>query len=420
MSANPKKYRCNGCQQMKLKVELEFKHGQVFITISDELDTAERKVVVTLSLRAWRHLCRKCIGIELSQNKIHVEMGKGEIIELSNHNKWKEFTDKYFEIRDHFGFGCGKDKYGQYSAFKDMKKTNEWLINGKYKNLNVLNFFTLKKRKNNTSHTESNNILHEVKEEYDRTGSNFTGGEFEAVLDFFIEQKFKQIMKKTDWIKEKAMPEHMKKLLFPYRPPSAYDGLFGRIAKKERTSTHKLLKDKRIREKYTIYCEQVKDAQTTKYHLGTTKEVSINAAKDGLFSKDHREKGKRKDNKKGQNGKSIISQKLNEHKEEFQDKNYFANERLKNQKQQTEILKSIGHGLSVFGLQSDDYFGDLIVYVNMKFTPATQRKSVINIISKNKLMFSSCWGTVVRQGDIKWTDEKKNQLIVNTISSLGE
>eukprot|EP01084_Bolivina_argentea_P015252 28518_1 len=417
MATAERLFKCNGCNNKFDKNRLNFKHGQVLITFVGEKDVLNRDILLLVSIKAWRWLCNPCVISENKLNERHIKDSGGKILDLSEKGEWKTFCEKYHEIAVQFGFGVGICAMGQYSPFLKITQNNKWYKFGKYRSYNVLELFTPKSAIDEEKKEETDEEIELI---YDTTGLHFSSEEFSKVIQYMIINKFAQIHSKTTWFKEQNMSLYMKRENYPYRDPAAYDRLLGRV--KRQGEKHSLFKGNvQLWNDYQKMMKQVKKMSDKKYLMGKTKEISIEAAKTGLFDQDKRQKGGKKRGKKGKSGKEIISNNLEIHEKNFVNKKSLEEQKLICSQKQTEILGDIGKGLcmiSMMGVEADDIWGDLIVFVTTEYEPESERRSVLNIIQANKARFIIIWKVVMKGGDKKFPKGKKTTLIKNSMNML--
>eukprot|EP01084_Bolivina_argentea_P015251 28517_1 len=410
MSQQQRKYNCNSCNNKFLQNELSFKHGQALMTMVGQKDDNGRDGICLVSIKAWRNVCGTCIAVENRLNDMHINESKGKIIELSNTNEWQKFCDTYYNIAIKNDFGVGKCPLGQYGPFRTNYDNYSWYKYGKYKTYRTLQFFTFTVDDEKEQKTEDNNNM--VIKKYDSSGARTTQPEFQSLVDCMIIKNFKQVHSKSTWFKDENIPEYMKGKGYTYRSPDSYDRLLGRV--KKAGQKHFLFKNnEQLWKDYNNLMKQIQKGINKKYHSGTTKTISIQAAKDGLFEKDRR-LGKKK-------GKDIISDNLEQHKKKFDEKKSIEEQKMINMQKQTEILGDIGKGLcmmSMMNLTVEDVWGDVVVWVTMEFEPARERQNVISVMGSNKVRFVSVWKVVMKGGDKVWPKQRRNTLITNTINQL--
>eukprot|EP01084_Bolivina_argentea_P149389 260970_1 len=426
MSTAVQLFNCNKCKVKFPKEKLKFRHGQIVITEYQEKDTMDRTMLLLVSVKAWRNLCIDCVMVEERMNIMHVKESNGSIIDLPAPIKWKKFCDEYYDIAEKYDFGIGKDAFKQHSPFT---KEKSWYKYGAYKSFPVLSFFipkSVETSSKNGNKNENKNEKDDSTLEYDTTGVRFSEQEFAEIISFMNKHQFAQVHTKTLWFKEKNFSFHMKNNGFVFRDPSSYDRFLGRVSKK--AEKHSLFKgNAKLLKDWNALQKSITKWQQELHHMGTTKSISIAAAKDGLFAKDRRTiKGKGKKGKTGKKGKSaaeIIDKNLGDHKENCDDKRALEKARLHNAQKQTEILGDIGKGfgamaMSMIQIGTDDIWSDLVVFITMEYEPSNARKSVLKIIEKNKVQFVCNWRVVMKQGEQKWPKDKKQQLINNNMKLL--
>eukprot|EP01084_Bolivina_argentea_P015250 28515_1 len=340
MTQPQRMFSCDSCKIKFIRSQLSFRHGQAIMTMLRQKGDLGRQIIPLISIKAWRHICNACNQSEIRAHQMHVAESGGAIINLDKTTEWRKFCNEYHDIAAKHGFGIGKCPLKQYSPFENNNASNSWYKGGKFKTYNTLEFFTQclddKKDVGNSDDEKGDEVVI-----YDTSGATSTGDEFGCLVNYMHIKKFAQVHSKSTWFKEQKLPTYMKNKGFLCRSPLSYDRLLGRV--KKAGKKHFLFKNNdNLWNDYEQMMKQVKKLSDKKYHAGTTKAISIQAVKDGMFAKDKRlQKGFAK-SKKGKSGSDIISNNLTEHKEKHDKKLSFEEQKLLNMQKHTEILGDIG------------------------------------------------------------------------------